>query len=118
MSFVYYTRKPEDVKAFKEFQMKRKDLMEEYNKVRTDYDKSLEKYSCLLKKLDNVQKDSIEHKALIVDLETLSKLLCSENVVSKSKAVNNDLVELKIPPTPKRKRNAVKKIKCESEEED
>ena len=78
MSFVYFVRKPEDVKNFKEFQLKKKELSEEYNKKRSDYDKSLEKYCCLLKKLDVLQKDSIEHKALIVDLETLSTQLKEE----------------------------------------
>ena len=116
--FVYYTRKPEDVKIFKEFQSNKKDLVEEYNGKRSDYDKTLEKYSCLLKKLDTFPKDSVEHKALIVDLETLANKLnnTTKTVVSDIPVVV-DVVDkpVVVDEIPKKKRAAKKTIKVDLE---
>jgi hypothetical protein len=81
MSFVYFARKPEDVKHYKEFIGNKKDLSEKYNEKRSEYDKVLEKYSNLLKKLDVFPKDSIEHKNLIVDLETLQTQLKEDKFI-------------------------------------
>ena len=81
MSFLYFARKHNDVKEYKQFIAEKKDLSAKYNEKRSEYDKVLEKYSCLLKKLDVFPKDSIEHKNLIVDLETLQTQLKEDKFV-------------------------------------
>lgn len=81
MSFVYFARKPDDVKVYKQFINDKKDLSAKYNDKRSEYDRVLEKYSGLLKKLDTFPKDSIEHKNLIVDLETLQSQLKEDKFI-------------------------------------
>ena len=81
MSFVYFARKPDDVKVYKQFINDKKDLSAKYNDKRSEYDRVLEKYSGLLKKLDTFPKDSVEHKNLIVDLETLQSQLKEDKFI-------------------------------------
>jgi hypothetical protein len=115
MSFIYFTRKPEDIAEYKKFMSAKKGLMDDYNSKRSDYDKTLEKYSGLLKKLDSFPKDSIEHNNLVVELTGLQTILKDDKpkvndvVVPSSTAVddvlpNYDNKEEEIEPKKKPKK--------------
>lgn len=90
MSFTYLQRKQPDVDLHRKITEQKKELTEEYQENRSCYDKDLEKYNGLIKKLDSHKVDTIEYKNIVVDIEFyLSKLKADNYAISSSTAVDD-----------------------------
>ena len=129
MSFVYLPRKQPDVELHRKLLVNKKELNDEYQDKRSCYDKDLEKYNGLIKKLDSNKVDTIEYKNIVVDIEFyLNKLKTDKYTVSdvdvdvddddvvkppsKQKVVKEKVVKEKVVKEPKVKEKVVKEPKA------
>jgi hypothetical protein len=106
MSFVYLPRKQEDIDLHRKLTKDKRVLTKEYQDKRSDYDKDLESYNKLIRKLDGYDEGSLEHKNCLTDIDVyLAKLQPKPHVVIDIPDDTDDkpTVKPKVKRVPKKK---------------
>ena len=111
MSFTYLARKKEDIDLQRELNKGKRELTKEYQEKRSDYDKDLEVYNKLIRKLDGQVENTLEYKNTLTDIDFyLGKLQKKSDVVIDIPEVVIDIPDDDLPMVkPKAKRVQKKK---------